>query len=461
MGIRTAARCIVWSATGIATAMARRRRRRVLSRLLEPTSSTLTPTLPSSSLGSSASSTVSSASSTATPQGKRGLVYVPRRGLFPADDLLWNRPWSTIYWYYNYLDTPADVYNSTLEFLPMLFGDFNNTFVDDHRPRARGRRAAHPPRSRLQRARRAFSTRAAARSTRPPARRGGSPTSSLCARTTSPSARPRSRARPAGSSGCRTSTPPATAPAIRTSSPCTSTATSPACSGWSRPSPALYPNMTVWLYLNGRTPTRTLRQHASHLQPDARLARRPALPRALLLLRRLPLLRVQRRVQRLPARLVWQPHRPRRLVPRSAPRRATTSPARCPAPTARRTCAAASPTGSTTRIRRAGDVFTIECYVDHFGGDIAGDGAQTNPSPSASRCARTRRSRATTSAGPTGRATLKSSALASPTTDFNVWGARLLATGARTSTTSPSSAPTSSATTSDGELVQRRLPGAS
>ncbi|KAF2664333.1 hypothetical protein BT63DRAFT_460635 [Microthyrium microscopicum] len=63
-----------------------------------------------------------------TTQSKRGLVYVPN-SLFPEDDLVWNQVGSPIGWYYNYQPAPSGPYNTTLEFIPMLFGDYENTFT--------------------------------------------------------------------------------------------------------------------------------------------------------------------------------------------------------------------------------------------------------------------------------------------------------------------------------------------
>jgi hypothetical protein len=64
-----------------------------------------------------------------TTQSKRGLVYTPN-SLLPADDLIWNKQGSPISWYYNYEYTPNDVYDTTLQFVPMLWGSYDNTFQE-------------------------------------------------------------------------------------------------------------------------------------------------------------------------------------------------------------------------------------------------------------------------------------------------------------------------------------------
>jgi hypothetical protein len=107
-----------------------------------------------------------------------------------------------------------------------------------------------------------------------------------------------------------------------------------------------------------------------------------------------------------------------------------------------------------------GDVFTIECYLDHYGGDIPGDGLQTNFTECIALCANSTIPCDDVSWA-NGPCYLKSGALASPTTDYNVWGARLLATtGVRTST-SLSSAPTSSATAASTSVASTTTSGPS
>ncbi|KAJ4194781.1 hypothetical protein NW755_002198 [Fusarium falciforme] len=61
----------------------------------------------------------------ATPNGKRGLVYTADRN-DPEDDKIWVQNGSDITWYYNYADYPSPVYadipQEQFEFVPMMWG---------------------------------------------------------------------------------------------------------------------------------------------------------------------------------------------------------------------------------------------------------------------------------------------------------------------------------------------------
>jgi hypothetical protein len=48
--------------------------------------------------------------------------------VFPGDDLVWNQLGSPISWYYNYEYTPTTLYGTTLQFVPMLWGNYENSF---------------------------------------------------------------------------------------------------------------------------------------------------------------------------------------------------------------------------------------------------------------------------------------------------------------------------------------------
>jgi len=64
---------------------------------------------------------------------KRGLVHVTANG-HPSDDSIWITPPTTLTWYYNYGSRPTSSLSSgNLSFVPMLWGDHNNTFVEDVR----------------------------------------------------------------------------------------------------------------------------------------------------------------------------------------------------------------------------------------------------------------------------------------------------------------------------------------
>lgn len=82
---------------------------------------------------------------------KRGLVYIPSQ-THPEDDQIWfktaedgvngapPRGSNTLTWYYSYQSTPSTTLptlktgsNGGLEFVPMLWGDYDNTFVQDVR----------------------------------------------------------------------------------------------------------------------------------------------------------------------------------------------------------------------------------------------------------------------------------------------------------------------------------------
>lgn len=53
---------------------------------------------------------------------KRGLIFIPNSN-FPEDNLIWIEPGSDLTWYYNYQQSPSAVYeNSSLQFVPMLWG---------------------------------------------------------------------------------------------------------------------------------------------------------------------------------------------------------------------------------------------------------------------------------------------------------------------------------------------------
>ncbi|KAF3904914.1 hypothetical protein ABW20_dc0108552 [Dactylellina cionopaga] len=67
------------------------------------------------------------------PNAKRGLVYVPSKE-HPQDDKVWIQNDSPLTWYYNYKTQPSEPLEggpTNLNFVPMLWGDYNNTFVED------------------------------------------------------------------------------------------------------------------------------------------------------------------------------------------------------------------------------------------------------------------------------------------------------------------------------------------
>ncbi|KAF4421782.1 Interferon-induced GTP-binding Mx2 [Fusarium acutatum] len=57
------------------------------------------------------------------PSSKRGLIYIPNSD-FPNDDKVWVQKHSDLTWYYNYKPHPSPVYenNTSLQFVPMLWG---------------------------------------------------------------------------------------------------------------------------------------------------------------------------------------------------------------------------------------------------------------------------------------------------------------------------------------------------
>ncbi|KAF5989794.1 hypothetical protein FBULB1_559 [Fusarium bulbicola] len=57
------------------------------------------------------------------PSSKRGLIYIPNSD-FPSDDKVWVQKHSDLTWYYNYKPHPSPVYenNTSLQFVPMLWG---------------------------------------------------------------------------------------------------------------------------------------------------------------------------------------------------------------------------------------------------------------------------------------------------------------------------------------------------
>jgi len=59
---------------------------------------------------------------------KRGLIYIPNSD-FPEDDQVWIRSGSALTWYYNYEYYPSTVYenDTSLEFIPMLWGAPSST----------------------------------------------------------------------------------------------------------------------------------------------------------------------------------------------------------------------------------------------------------------------------------------------------------------------------------------------
>lgn len=68
-----------------------------------------------------------------TTSSKRGLVHIASDD-HPNDDSIWITPPTTLTWYYNYNSRPTSSLSSgNLSFVPMLWGDHNNTFVEDVR----------------------------------------------------------------------------------------------------------------------------------------------------------------------------------------------------------------------------------------------------------------------------------------------------------------------------------------
>lgn len=67
--------------------------------------------------------TLSLASAAATTSPKRGLCYVPSQK-YPGDDSIWTSQTGDLTWYYNYKSTPSAAYtsNKKLQFVPMLWG---------------------------------------------------------------------------------------------------------------------------------------------------------------------------------------------------------------------------------------------------------------------------------------------------------------------------------------------------
>ena len=67
------------------------------------------------------------------PNFKRGLVYIPNNKTL-QDDKIWIQAGSPLTWYYNYQSTPSKNLEggpTELQFVPMLWGDYENTFVQD------------------------------------------------------------------------------------------------------------------------------------------------------------------------------------------------------------------------------------------------------------------------------------------------------------------------------------------
>lgn len=67
------------------------------------------------------------------PNPKRGLVYVPNSKT-TQDDKIWTQKDTPITWYYNYQSKPSSRISSgatKLQFVPMLWGDYDNTFISD------------------------------------------------------------------------------------------------------------------------------------------------------------------------------------------------------------------------------------------------------------------------------------------------------------------------------------------
>lgn len=70
-----------------------------------------------------------------TSNPKRGLIYIPS-SIFPKDDSIFVGAKTAMTWYYSYgnLAPPAVVGTpGALEFVPMLWGDYANSFVSDVR----------------------------------------------------------------------------------------------------------------------------------------------------------------------------------------------------------------------------------------------------------------------------------------------------------------------------------------
>ncbi|KAJ6256915.1 hypothetical protein Dda_7798 [Drechslerella dactyloides] len=69
------------------------------------------------------------------PNPKRGLVYVPdKENPKPQDDKVWVQAGSPLTWYYNYETKPTRSLEggaTPLEFVPMLWGDYDNTLIKD------------------------------------------------------------------------------------------------------------------------------------------------------------------------------------------------------------------------------------------------------------------------------------------------------------------------------------------
>lgn len=103
----------------------------------QPSSSSVTTSsvLSSSSRLSSSTSSVSSSPSPAfnpSKGSKRGLVYISEpNGYNTYDDPVWVQGGSDLNWYYNYAYTPTPSYASypQLQYVPMLWGDYNSTFT--------------------------------------------------------------------------------------------------------------------------------------------------------------------------------------------------------------------------------------------------------------------------------------------------------------------------------------------
>ena len=121
----------VFCAGGTATASGSASSTLMASSSSTTSSVTVSPTSPLSS------SPTSSPTSLACPVGfdpslnsKRGLVYVSD-GFNSQDDHIWVEEGSDLNWYYNYMYTPTPSYVNCpqLQYVPMLFGDFDSNFT--------------------------------------------------------------------------------------------------------------------------------------------------------------------------------------------------------------------------------------------------------------------------------------------------------------------------------------------
>lgn len=106
-----------------------------------PMISSVVANLPSSSVATSAPTSSRMSSSSRLPQAsaqpllsKRGLVYVPSRNtaIQAVDDPIWVQPGSPLSWYYNYDYRATAKYDAfpQMQYVPQLWGDFSNTFIN-------------------------------------------------------------------------------------------------------------------------------------------------------------------------------------------------------------------------------------------------------------------------------------------------------------------------------------------